>query len=170
MLRILFLCSGNSCRSQMAEGWARKLWPRSIEPHSAGIEAHGLDSIAVRVMAESDIDISGQRSKPIRELRELDFDAVITLSDRVRRLCPVFWTRARTIHVGLQSPPRLAADALTEEDRLTPYRQARDAIRFLVESLPDYFDAPSAPEDTFLAATPAQDVWTDSVSRLRSES
>jgi arsenate reductase (thioredoxin) len=156
MLRILFLCSGNSCRSQMAEGWARTLWPRSIEPHSAGIEAHGLDPIAVRVMAESDVDISGQRSKPIRELRELDFDAVVTLSDRVRRLCPAFWTRARAIHVGLPSPPRLAADASTEEERLGPYRQARDAIRFLVESLPDYFDEHSLPESTSLAGTLVQ--------------
>jgi arsenate reductase len=137
MLKILFLCSGNSCRSQMAEGWARKLWPRSIEPYSAGIEAHGLDPNAVRVMAESDVDISGQRSKPIRELRELDFDAIVTLSDRVRRLCPVFWTRVRAIHVGLPSPPRLAAGASTEEGRLAPYRQARDAIHTLVESLPD---------------------------------
>jgi len=137
MLKILFLCSGNSCRSQMAEGWARKLWPRSIEPHSAGIEAHGLDPNAVRVMAESDVDISGQRSKPIRELRELDFDAIVTLSDRVRRLCPAFWTRVRAIHVGLPSPPRLAAGASTKEGRLAAYRQARDAIHALVESLPD---------------------------------
>jgi arsenate reductase (thioredoxin) len=159
MLKILFLCSGNSCRSQMAEGWARKLWPRSFEPHSAGIEAHGLEPIAVRVMAESGVDISGQRSKPIRELRELDFDAVVTLSDRVRRLCPAFWTRARAIHVGLPSPPRLAADASTEEDRLTPYRQSRDAIRFLVESLPDYFGEHSLPEIASFAATPAQKLF-----------
>jgi arsenate reductase (thioredoxin) len=156
MLKILFLCSGNSCRSQMAEGWARRLWPGLIEPHSAGIDAYGLDPIAVRVMAESDVDISAQRSKPIRELRGLDFDAVVTLSDRVRRQCPALWTSARAIHVGLPSPPRLAADATTEEDRLTPYRQARDAIRFLVESLPDYFDEHSLPDRASIAATPKQ--------------
>jgi arsenate reductase (thioredoxin) len=146
MLKILFLCSGNSCRSQMAEGWTRKLWPTSIEAHSAGIVAHGLDPIAVRVMAESGVDISSQRSKPLDELRHLDFDVVVTLSDRVRRLGPAAWASAIAFHVGLPSPPRLAADALTEEERLTPYRQARNAIRFLVELLPNYFDEHSSPE------------------------
>jgi arsenate reductase (thioredoxin) len=140
MLRVLFLCSGNSCRSQMAEGWARTLWPDSIAPYSAGIEAHTLDANAVRVMAESGVDISKCRSKRVRELHTFDFDVVVTLSDRVQRLCPRFWTRARAVHVGLPSPSRLAADASTEEERLTPYRQARDAIRFLVESLPDDFN------------------------------
>ena len=137
MLKILFLCSGNSCRSQMAEGWARKLRAGLIEPFSAGIETHGLDPNAVRVMAEEGIDISAQRSKLVRELAGLDFDIVVTLSDRVRRLCPAFWRKSRALHVGLDSPPRLAAGASTEEGRLAPYRQVRDAIRTLVESLPE---------------------------------
>jgi arsenate reductase len=136
MLKILFLCSGNSCRSQMAEGWTRDLKPGLFEPYSAGLEPHRLNSDAVRVMAEAGIDISGQRSKVVGELRNTDFDVVVTLSDRVRRSCPRFWKRAKTIHKTIESPPRLAADAVTEEERLSPYRQARDQIRLFVESLP----------------------------------
>jgi arsenate reductase (thioredoxin) len=137
MLKILFLCSGNSCRSQMAEGWARRLKPGVFEPYSAGIETHGLDPNAVRVMAEAGVDISGQRSKRVRELPGLEFDIVVTLSDRVQRLCPAFWRKSQAVHVGLDSPSRLAAGASTEEGRLAPYRQIRDAIYALVESLPD---------------------------------
>ena len=137
MLRILFLCTGNSCRSQMAEGWARGLKAGLIEPYSAGIETRGLHPDAVRVMAEVGINISGQRSKLVSELRGVDFDFVVTLSDRALKACPVSWKKARAIHVGLEYPPRLAASALTEEERLTPYRQAWDAIHSLVESLPD---------------------------------
>jgi len=137
MLKILFLCTGNSCRSQMAAGWVRGLKAGLIEPYSAGIETHGLHPDAVRVMAEVGINISGQRSKLVSELRGVDFDFVITLSNRARKACPVSGKKARAIHVGLESPPRLAASAFTEEERLMPYRQVRDAIQTLVESLPD---------------------------------
>lgn len=121
----------------MAEGWMRELKAGLIEPYSAGIETHGLHSDAVRVMAEVGVDISDQRSKSVNELRGIDFDFVVTLSDRARKSCPAFWRTARAIHCGLESPPRLAAGAPTEEKRLAPYRQVRDAIRSLVESLPD---------------------------------
>jgi len=90
-------------------------------------------------MAEVDVDISGQRSKTVNDLRSVEFDYVVTLSDRARRLCPMLWKRAKAIHRSLESPPRLAAGALTDEERLTPYRRVRDAICELVESLPNSF-------------------------------
>lgn len=140
MLKVLFVCSGNSCRSQMAEGWSHKLKAGVIEASSAGIETHGLHPDAVRVMAEVGVDISRHQSKLVGDLRELDFDVIVTLSERVRRMCPVFrvfWSRAQTIHFGLESPLRFTASASTEKERLTPFREVRDAIHTLVESLPD---------------------------------
>ncbi len=136
MLKILFLCTGNSCRSQMAEGWARHLKSGLIEPYSAGIEAHGLNPDAVRVMAEAGVDISGQRSKTVGELRGMDFDCVVTVCGHAQEHCPVFPGTAKMMHVGFDDPPRLAAGAATEEERLAPYRRVRDEIRAFVETLP----------------------------------
>ena len=139
MLKVLFLCTGNSCRSQMAEGWARHLKGDQIEPYSAGIETHGLNPDAVRVMAEAGVDISGQRSKQVGELREIEFDYVVTVCGHAHESCPVFPGKAKVVHVGFDDPPRLAADALTEQERLAPYRRVRDEIRAFVESLLDAF-------------------------------
>ena len=136
MLKILFLCTGNSCRSQMAEGWARHLKGDQIEAYSAGIEAHGLNPDAVRVMAEAGVDISGQRSKRVDELQEAKFDYVVTVCGHAHENCPVFPGKATIIHVGFDDPPRLAADAKTEAERLAPYRRVRDEIRAFVETLP----------------------------------
>lgn len=133
---ILFLCTGNSCRSQMAEGWARHLKGDQIEAYSAGIVAHGLNPDAVRVMAEAGVDISGQRSKQIDGLRNLDFDYVVTVCGQAQENCPVFPGKARTIHVAFDDPPTLAADAKTEEERLAPYRRVRDEIKSFVQGLP----------------------------------
>jgi arsenate reductase (thioredoxin) len=136
MLKILFLCTGNSCRSQMAEGWARHLKPDQIEPYSAGVEAHGLNPDAVRVMAEAGVDISAQRSKLVDEFRGVEFDCVVTVCDNARQSCPLFPGKAALVHVGFDDPPRLAAAAKTDEQRLAPYRRVRDEIRAFVESLP----------------------------------
>ena len=138
MLKILFLCTGNSCRSQMAEGWARRLKGEQIEPYSAGIEAHGLNPDAVRVMAEAGVDISGGRSKLVSELRGVDFDYVVTVCDNAQESCPVFPGKAKIVHVGFDDPPRLAAGAKTEDERLAPYRRVRDEIRAFVETLPRF--------------------------------
>jgi len=137
MLKVLFLCTGNSCRSQMAEGWARHLKSDLIEPFSAGIEVHGLNPDAVRVMAEAGVDISRQQSKRLVDLPSLDFDYVVTVCDHARESCPVFPGKAKVIHVGFDDPPRLAAGAATEAERLQPYRRVRDEIRRFVESLPE---------------------------------
>ena len=135
MLKVLFLCTGNSCRSQMAEGWTRHLKGDRIEPYSAGIEAHGLNPDAVRVMAEAGVDISGQRSKLVGELRGMDFDYVVTVCGRADENCPVFPGKTKVVHVGFDDPPSLAADATTESERLAPYRRVRDEIRAFVETL-----------------------------------
>jgi arsenate reductase len=136
-MKILFLCTGNSCRSQMAEGWARRLKGDQIEPYSAGIEAHGLNPNAVRVMAEAGVDISGHRSKHLDELRGVEFDCVVTVCGDAQGHCPLFPGRARIIHVACDDPPRLAAGARTEHERLAFYRRVRDEIRDFVETLPD---------------------------------
>jgi arsenate reductase len=137
MLNILFLCTGNSCRSQMAEGWARHLKAGQVEPYSAGIEAHGLNPDAVRVMAEAGVDISAQRSKLVGELRGMELDYVVTVCGHAHESCPAFLGKAKIVHVGFDDPPRLAGGAKTEDERLAPYRRVRDEIRVFVETLPD---------------------------------
>jgi len=135
-LRVLFLCTGNSCRSQMAEGWTRYLKGDCIEPYSAGIDPRGLNPDAVRVMAEVGVDISGHRSKRVDELRAIRFDYVVTVCGHADHTCPAFTPGTRVVHVGFEDPPRLAENATTEQQRLAPYRRVRDEIRAFVESLP----------------------------------
>lgn len=135
-LKVLFLCTGNSCRSQMAEGWARCLKGDGIEPYSAGLEAVGLDPRAVQVMAEAGVDISCQRSKRIEELGEIDFDVVITVCDHAHEHCPLFPGKTRVVHAGFDDPPRLSKEAETEDEALVHYRRVRDEIRAFIESLP----------------------------------
>jgi arsenate reductase (thioredoxin) len=136
-LKILFLCTGNSCRSQMAEGWTRRLKSDCIEPYSAGIEAHGLNPDAVRAMSEAGVDISQQRSKHLSELQGVAFDYVVTVCGQANDRCPVFPGKAKVVHVAFDDPPKLAADAKTEEERLAPYRRVRDEIKTFVETLPE---------------------------------
>lgn len=136
MMRVLFLCTGNSCRSQMAEGWARRLKSGEVEPFSAGIETHGLDPNAVRVMSEAGVDISGQRSKNVSDLMDVPFDYVVTVCGHAHEACPVFPGKAKVVHVGFDDPPALAKQAATEEEALDCYRRVRDEIRAYVERLP----------------------------------
>jgi len=135
-VKILFLCTGNSCRSQMAEGWARALKSEILEPYSAGVEVHGLNQRAVKVMAEADVDISQQRSKHVRELMNIPFDYVVTVCDTANESCPLFPGRAKRVHVGFDDPPKLAKDAKSEEEALEHYRRVRDEIKKFVEGLP----------------------------------
>jgi arsenate reductase len=135
-MKILFLCTGNSCRSQMAEAWARTLHPEGVEAHSAGTHPGRIDPRAVRVMAEAGVDMSGQRSKGIDELSGISFDCVVSVCDNARESCPVFPGGARRIHAGFEDPPRLAAGAPDEEKSLAPYRRIRDEIRDFVDGLP----------------------------------
>lgn len=133
--RILFLCTGNSCRSQMAEGWARALRSADIEPVSAGIVRHGLNPDAARVMLEAGVDISAHASKTLDDLESLDFDLVITLCGHAAETCPMFPGKAEKRHVPFDDPPALAKGLESEEERLAPYRRVRDEIRAFVERL-----------------------------------
>jgi len=140
-MKILFLCTGNSCRSQMAEGWARRLHPDSIEAYSAGIETHNLNSLAVKVMAEAGVDISHHKSKHVDSLKNINFDYVVTVCDHAHEHCPIFPHKTRTLHVGFDDPPRLAEHARTEQEILAIYRRVRDEIRQFVSSLPGRLNA-----------------------------
>jgi len=135
-MTILFLCTGNSCRSQMAEGWARHLKAGLLEPYSAGLEKHGLNPHAVKVMAEAGVDITRQRSKTLDELGPMRFDCVVTLCGDAREHCPVFHGTTRVLHVGFEDPPRLTQDLPDGEEKLAVYRRVRDKIRHFVGSLP----------------------------------
>ncbi len=136
-IRLLFLCTGNSCRSQMAEGWTRFLKGDIFEVHSAGIETHGLNEQAVAVMAEAGVDISGHSSKTLNDLDNQTFDCVITVCGHADENCPLFPGNTTRIHHGFDDPPRLARDARTEEEALEHYRRVRDEIRAFVETLPE---------------------------------
>lgn len=137
MIRILFLCTGNSCRSQMAEGWTRALRGDRIEAFSAGIETHGLNPRAVQVMAEAGVDISGQRSKTVTDLPTQDFDYVVTVCDHAHESCPLFPGKTKVVHVGFDDPPRLAQEAKSDEEALVHYRRVRDEIKTFVKTLPE---------------------------------
>jgi len=140
VVKILFLCTGNSCRSQMAEGWARHLKRGVIEPYSAGIEPRRLDRRALSVMAEAGVDISAQRSKHVDELRDVAFDYVVTVCGHAHENCPAYLGKSKVVHVGFDDPPQLAATARTEDEALAHYRRVRDEIRAFVETLPDALD------------------------------
>lgn len=137
-IKILFLCTGNSCRSQMAEGWAKSLHGSTIEAWSAGVETHGMNERAVRVMIEAGVDISGHRSKLVEELRDIPFDFVVTVCDNAHESCPVFPGRTQVVHHGFPDPPRLAQGAPNEAAALVPYRRVRDEIREFVDKLRDH--------------------------------
>jgi len=146
--KVLFLCTGNSCRSQMAEGWARHLCGDRIEPYSAGVETHGLNPHAVAVMAEAGVDISGHRSKSLADLRGVPLDVVVTVCGHANETCPVSPGRVRKLHVGFDDPPKLAANESDPERALDHYRRVRDEIRAFVAKLPDTLDTLTEQEPT----------------------
>jgi len=135
-IKILFLCNGNSCRSQMAEGWSKALKGLILDAFSAGMAPQSIDGRAVKVMAEAGVDISAQQPKSIDELGRTDFDYVITLCDAARESCPYFPGPAKAIHHGFDDPPFLAASAADETAALAPYRRIRDEIRAFIEGMP----------------------------------
>jgi arsenate reductase len=120
----------------MAEGWTRYLKGEEIEPYSAGIETHGLNPSAVKVMAEAGVDISRQRSQHVDDFGEVDFDSVVTVCGHANENCPFFPGTTRVVHVGFDDPPKLAEACGTEEEKLDCYRRVRDQIRDFVQTLP----------------------------------
>lgn len=137
MVRVLFLCTGNSCRSQMAEGLCRHIHGERIRASSAGIETHGMNPSAVAVLREIGIDISRHESKSLEGLPDLEFDYVVTVCGHADEHCPVFPGKTTVIHRGFDDPPKLAAEAKTAEEGLVHYRRVRDEIRSFIETLPE---------------------------------
>jgi arsenate reductase len=135
--KVLFLCTGNSCRSQMAEGWARHLKGDTIEPYSAGVAPEGVNPRTVLVMAEAGVDIADQRSKHVDTLKNIPFDMVVTLCRQAGEQRPVLQGRVRRLHVGFDDPAVLARGARTEEEALGHYRRIRDAIKTFIDTLPE---------------------------------
>jgi arsenate reductase len=133
-LKILFLCTGNSCRSQMAESWTKKLKGDRIEAFSAGIFPVGVSPRTVKVMAEAGVDISRHYSKHVDELCGIDFDYVITLCDNAKEICPVFGGKTKLIHKPFEDP---MATMGAEESIMNTFRKTRDEIRDFVLTLPD---------------------------------
>jgi arsenate reductase len=137
-LKILFLCTGNSCRSQMAEGFAKALHPDTIEAHSAGIDPHGMNLLAIQVMRETGVDITSHHSKHADSLNNIPFDYVITVCGHANETCPAWLGKNSTVvHVGFDDPPALAKSAKTPEEALTHYRRVRDEIKAYIQTLPN---------------------------------
>ncbi len=120
----------------MAEGLCRRILGNELEVYSAGTETHGLNPLAVRVMTEVGVDISGHYSKTLDALIDVDFDFVITVCGHADENCPIFPTKTRVIHQGFDDPPKLAAGAATEEEALVHYRRVRDEIKNYIKTLP----------------------------------
>jgi arsenate reductase len=135
--KILFLCTGNSCRSQMAEGFSRHLINDRIDAYSAGIAPKVIDPRAIKAMAEVGIDISRQQSKSTDGIKDMEFDFVITLCDNAQKTCPTFPAKTSVFHMGLDDPPKLAENSQNEKEALEHYRRVRDEIKVFVEQLPD---------------------------------
>ena len=140
-IKILYLCTGNSCRSQMAEGWTRHLKSNQIEAFSAGIETHGLNPHMVKVMDEAGVDVSNQKSENIRDFAEHDLDVVITVCGHAHETCPVFPANCKVVHTGFPDPPKMAKElakkGATEEEQLDCYRSVRDKIKEYILTLPE---------------------------------
>ena len=140
-LKLLFLCTGNSCRSQMAEGWTRHLKGEVVDAYSAGIETHGLNPHAVKAMAEAGVDITSQRSENIKDFADQKLDVVVTVCGHAHETCPIFPADCRVVHVGFEDPPKMARElaegGASEEDQMNCYRKVRDEIKAFVETLPE---------------------------------
>lgn len=132
---ILFLCTGNSCRSQMAEGWVKHLYGDLVEVYSAGTTPHGVDPRTLRVMTETGLDISSQTSSHVDDYLDIPFDLVVTVCDKARESCPVFPGEVKALHYSFDDPPYLARDAVDEDEALGHYRRVRDEIKKFVAEI-----------------------------------
>lgn len=133
-IKVLFICTGNSCRSQIAEGWARHLKGNVIDAYSAGIRPIGVSSWAIRAMAEAGVDISMHQSKHVDESSEIDFDYVVTLCDNAAQNCPVFDGKAKMVHKPFDDPYFASG---SEEKIMATFRKVRDDIKTFIETMPE---------------------------------
>lgn len=133
MKKILFLCTGNSCRSQMAEGWANFYKGNEAKFYSAGTKKHGMNPYAIRVMKEAGVSLDDHYSKTLEELAPASFDLVVTVCSDADENCP-FIPGARVVHHGFDDPPRLAGKMNSEEEVLKIYKRVRDEIKDFVRN------------------------------------
>ncbi len=155
MLKVLFLCTENSCRSQMAEGLVNHDLAGQVQAFSAGVRPSRVNPLAIQVMAELGIDISQHRSKSVDDLAETNFDLVITVCDQAREQCPVFFGPAEVLHVGYPDPARSTG---TEEEIMAAFREVRDEMRRqLLPLLKEKLRAPK-PQKGCIAAGPDQEL------------
>ena len=126
MKKILVLCTGNSCRSQIAEGYLRLFAGNKAEVFSAGVETHGVNPRAIQVMKEDGIDISHHTSNNVREYMNIDFDYVITVCDNAKERCPYFPSKAKQLHYNFPDPAKATG---TEEQIMNQFRSVRDQIK-----------------------------------------
>ena len=133
MKTVLFLCTGNSCRSQMAEGWAKHFYSKEYDIHSAGTKKHGMNPRAIEVMKESGVDLSSHFSKTVEELPLEKFDFVFTVCSDAHENCPYF-SAGKVIHVGFDDPPRLTKDMDDQKQILNVYRRVRDEIKSFIQN------------------------------------
>jgi arsenate reductase len=137
--RILFICTGNACRSQMAEAWATRLKPHDIEAYSAGSHPAGFVSKRViKAMQEAGVDMSRAWSKPLDEWVDVDFDYVITLCDYAKEFCPVFRAPTRMAHKAFPDPMAIMGN---DQMTMNAFRRARDMIKAFVMTLPEALEA-----------------------------
>lgn len=125
-IKILVLCTGNSCRSQMAEGYLRKFGQDKFEVYSAGIETHDLNPLAVKVMAEEGLDISMHTSNHVDEYKNIDFDYIITVCDHAKENCPYIPGKASRVHHNFPDPAKFSG---SEEEILDEFRKVRNMIK-----------------------------------------
>ena len=126
MIKILVLCTGNSCRSQMAHGYLQHFGKGKVQVYSAGVEIHGLNPFAVGIMAEDGISISDHTSNHIDEYQDITFDYVITVCDNAKEACPFFPTKTKTIHHSFEDPSKSSGSA---KDLITKFRKVRNEIK-----------------------------------------
>lgn len=133
-LNVLFLCTGNSCRSQMAQGWASHLKGDCIEPFSAGVTPGKVNEKAIEIMKEAGVDISTHHSKHIDNVMGVEFDYVITVCDNAKEHCPIFPGKAKMIHHKFEDPSFMIG---TKEQIDASFREVRDQIRNFIEAMPE---------------------------------
>ena len=137
MKKILVLCTGNSCRSQMAEGYLKHFAGNKADVYSAGVEAHGVNPKAIQVMKEDGVDISRHTSNTVNEYRSIDFDYVITVCDNAKEKCPYFPSKSQKFHHNFPDPAKATG---TEQKMMMQFRKVRDMIKaysekFVAENL-----------------------------------
>lgn len=143
-MKVLFLCTGNSCRSQIAEGWAKHLKGHIMDVYSAGIAPGNLNQMAVKVMAEAGVDIARQKPKHIDELKDIDFDYVVTLCDNARESCPVFARKTKHFHKSFEDPTFMPG---TEKQIKEAFVKLRDRLKNFIERMPQILEKESTKQN-----------------------